>query len=108
MPVYSPIHFWFGRSHQPEIGQLIRTNGMANSIATMPSIIRPDVKKTKESLPIPFSANQDPVTMIYLPKKCGFPYSFDADEQNMLSLRIKNEEIFEQRLPAEECKAFVH
>ena len=46
--------------------------------------------------------------MTYLPKKRCFPYSFNANDQNMLPLCVENQEIFEQRLPAEECKALVH
>jgi hypothetical protein len=55
-----------------------------------------------------FLAHQHRATMTYLAKKRCFPYSFNANEQNMLPLCTKNQEIFEQRLPAEECKAFVH
>ena len=41
--------------------------------------------------------------MIYLPKKSRFTHPFGPNDENVLSLSIKGAEIFDQRLPAEEC-----
>jgi hypothetical protein len=46
--------------------------------------------------------------MIYLPKKSCFTHPFGPNDQYMLSLSIKDAEIFDQRSPAEKCKALIH
>lgn len=46
--------------------------------------------------------------MNYLLKKRCFAYALAPNKQDVPSLTIKDAEIFDQHLPAEECKAFIH
>ena len=48
MTVYRAASFGFGRSHQPGFRQLIRSDGMANSIAITALSLRLTPKETKE------------------------------------------------------------
>jgi hypothetical protein len=50
MPAYRAINFGLVGVISRGIRQLIRRNGMANSIATTPLTIRLDVRKTKKKL----------------------------------------------------------